>query len=81
MGSNARGIPPKRPPAIRHACAATHPACQTLLHFNNTGAAQMHTPAFSVQNGFPDAKRMMGGHEAEAAQAQQPDPFQTGLAA
>ncbi|MCA3448685.1 MAG: hypothetical protein INF93_18575 [Rhodobacter sp.] len=41
----------------------------------------MQTPAFFVQNGCPHAKRMMGGHEAEAAQAQQPDPFQSGLAA
>ncbi|MCA3439239.1 MAG: hypothetical protein INF50_02685 [Rhodobacter sp.] len=57
------------------------PACQTLLHFNNTAAALTQTPIFSVQNGCPDAGRGIGGHEPEAAHTPQPDRFHTGLAA
>jgi hypothetical protein len=57
------------------------PACETLLHFNNAGAALMPDPVFSVLTDYLEAERTMGGYEAEAAHAPQLDRFYTGFAA
>jgi len=57
------------------------PACETVLHFNNAGAALMPDPVVSVMTGYLEAERTMGGYEAEAAHAPQLDRFYTGFAA
>ena len=51
------------------------PACETLLHFNNAGAALMPDPGFSVLTDYLEAERVMGGYEAEAVMAPQLDRF------
>ncbi|MCF1707827.1 aminotransferase class V-fold PLP-dependent enzyme [Tabrizicola sp. J26] len=56
------------------------PACETLLHFNNAGAALIADPVHQTVLDYLDAERRMGGYEAEAALAPRLDRFYTGFA-
>lgn len=59
---------------------ADTPACKTLIHFNNAGAALQPLPVTRAMDDWLAAERQMGGYEAEAALSPVLDGFYTSMA-
>jgi selenocysteine lyase/cysteine desulfurase len=51
------------------------PACETLIHFNNAGAALMPNPVYQTLTDHLELERQIGGYEAAAKAATELDAF------
>lgn len=63
------------------ALRADTPACQTVLHFNNAGAALMPTPVFNAVTNHLTLEQNIGGYEAARATQEDQAAFYTEFAA
>lgn len=60
---------------------ADTPACKTLAHFNNAGAALMPLPVYTAMTDYLALEQQIGGYEAQAAQADAISDFYPAFAA